>query len=169
VMRAKTGDRQAFADLYDRFAPLVRAVAYDATGRLQDAEDLCQEVFLQVYRNLEQLRDASRLAGWLMSIARRSCADWHRARRQCPKIGLGDIEPSDDPPASGDVERQRLLDAVRRLPEKEQTALHLFYLVEQPASTARQAMGLSSSGFYKLLDRAKKHLASILQERKVMP
>ena len=63
VKRSKTGDRQAFADLYDQFAPLVRAVAYDATGSLHECEDLCQKVFLRAYRNLGRVRDASRFPG----------------------------------------------------------------------------------------------------------
>jgi RNA polymerase sigma-70 factor, ECF subfamily len=169
VIQAKAGDRQAFADLYDQFAPLVRSVGYDATGCLQESEDLCQEVFLQAYRRLGQLRDPSRVAGWLMSIARHSCADWRRTRRLRPKIGLEGIEPAGDHPAPADEESGRLLDAIRRLPAREQTALHLFYLAEQPALVAREAMGLSSSGLYKVLDRAKKRLASILRERKGVP
>ena len=71
VHRAKEGDHQAFADLYDQVSPLVRSVAYDATGRLQEAEDLCQDIFVHAYRNLKQLRDAARFPGWLMMIARR--------------------------------------------------------------------------------------------------
>ena len=130
---------------------------------------MCQEVFLQAYRKLGQLRDASRFAGWLMTIARRSCADWRRMRRSRPKLGLDGVEPAGDPPEPVDEESRRLLDAVRELPVKERTALHLFYLAEQPAQAAREAMGLSNSGFYKVLDRAKKRLASILQKRKVMP
>jgi RNA polymerase sigma-70 factor (ECF subfamily) len=169
VIRAKTGDRQAFADLYDQFAPLVRSVGFDATGCVQASEDVCQEVFLHAYRKLGQLRDAARFAGWLMTIARRSCADWRHMRRSRPKLGLEGVEPAANPPEPIDEESQRLLDAIRQLPAKERTALHLFYLAEQPAQAAREAMGLSNSGFYKVLDRAKKRLASILQERKVIP
>jgi RNA polymerase sigma-70 factor, ECF subfamily len=169
VNRAKTGDRQAFADLYDQFAPLIRSVGYDATGCLQESDDLCQEVFLQAYRKLGQLRDAARFAGWLMSIARRSCADWRHRQRSRPKLGLDGVEPAHEVPEPIDEESERLLDAIRQLPTKERTALHLFYLAEQPASAAREAMGLSNSGFYKLLDRAKKRVAAILQNRRVMP
>jgi RNA polymerase sigma-70 factor, ECF subfamily len=169
VNRAKAGDRQAFADLYDQFAPLVRSVGYDATGCVQESEDVCQEVFLQAYRKLGQLRDAARFAGWLMSIARRSCADWRHLRRSRPKLGLDGVEPAGNPPEPIDEESRRLLDAIRELPAKERTALHLFYLAEQPASAAREAMGLSNSGFYKLLDRAKRRVASILQKRRIVP
>ncbi len=169
VIRAQRGDRQAFANLYDQFAALVRSVGYDATGCLQESEDLCQEVFLQAYRRLGQLRDPSRFAGWLMSIARRSGADWRRKQRQLPRVGLEGVEAAGHAAEPADEESQRLLDAIRQLPARERTALHLFYLAEQPASAAREVMGLSKSGFYKLLDRAKRRVASILQRRKVLP
>jgi RNA polymerase sigma-70 factor (ECF subfamily) len=103
-----------------------------------------------------------------MSIARHACTDWQRRRRKRPEVGLQGAEPTGNCAEPNDEESQRLLDAIRQLPAKERTALHLFYLAEQPASAAREAMGLSNSGFYKLLDRAKRRLASMLRERKVV-
>ena len=42
-------------------------------------------------------------------------------------------------------------------------AFHLFYLDEQPVAVARQVLGLSQSGFYKLLDRAREHVGAIMR------
>ena len=86
-----------------------------------------------------------------------------------PKLGWKSVELADDHQAANDEESQRMLDVVRQLPAKERMALHLFYLAEQPAQAAREAMGLSNSGFYKVLDRAKRRVASILQKQKVVP
>jgi RNA polymerase sigma-70 factor, ECF subfamily len=168
VIRARDGDRHALADLYDQFAPLVRSVGYDTTGCLQEAEDVCQEVFLHAYRNLAQLRDTARFPGWLMVITRRTCASWGRARQRRREVGLEGIETPLAVPDSNDDETQHMLSAIRQLPPKERMALHLFYLAEQPAEVARQALGLSNAGFYKMLERAKKRVAAILQKRKVM-
>jgi RNA polymerase sigma-70 factor, ECF subfamily len=168
VLRAKGGDRDAFACLYDEFAPLVRAIAYDAAGCLHEAEDLCQEIFLNAYQNLGQLRDVERFPGWLMVITRRMCADWGRARRRCPAVGLEEIETPAAVSDCHDDEIQRMLSAIRQLPPKERMALHLFYLAEQPAELARQTLGLSSAGFYKALERARRRVATLLQKRGVM-
>jgi RNA polymerase sigma-70 factor (ECF subfamily) len=167
VLRAKEGDHQAFADLYDQFAPLVRSVAYDATGCLPEAEDLCQDVFVHAYRNLEQLRDAARFPGWLMMIARRTCASWGRRRQRHPEVGLEEIEMPVAVSHANDDEIRHMLGVMRQLPPKERMALHLFYLAEQPAELARQTLGLSSAGFYKVLERAKGRVAALLQKRKV--
>jgi RNA polymerase sigma-70 factor (ECF subfamily) len=168
VLRAKEGDRRAFALLYDQFAPLVRSVAYDASGRLQEAEDLCQEVFLHVYRNLNQLRDDARFPGWLMAITRRLCASWGRMRQRSIEVGLEEMQAPAAVSDSNDDEIQHMLSAIRQLPPKERMALHLFYLAAQPAELARQTLNLSKAGFYKLLERAKRRTADLLQKRKVM-
>jgi DNA-directed RNA polymerase specialized sigma24 family protein len=47
VQAAVAGDRAAYGTLYDRYAPLVRAVCYDHTRNLADAQDLAQDVFLR--------------------------------------------------------------------------------------------------------------------------
>jgi RNA polymerase sigma-70 factor, ECF subfamily len=168
VLRAREGDRDAFAQLYDQYAPLVRSVAYDATGCFQEVEDLCQEIFLRAYRNLGQLRDAGRFPGWLLMIARRQCVDCGRAKQRRPEVALEDVEiPVVEADANAD-EIQQVLSAIRRLPAKERMALHLFYLAEQPAELARQTLGLSSAGFYKLLERAKRRAAALLGKRKAM-
>lgn len=59
---------------------------------------------------------------------------------------------------------ERLTEAIDRLPEQERLAVHLFYLDPDPVRAAREALGLSRSGFYKLLARAREHLAHSMRE-----
>ena len=56
-----------------------------------------------------------------------------------------------------------LREAILKLPDDERFALHLFYLEEQPAAIARECLGLSQSGFYKLLERAREHAGAIMR------
>jgi RNA polymerase sigma-70 factor, ECF subfamily len=175
VNRSKRGDHDAFANLYDRFAPLVRAITFDTTGSLPESEDLCQEIFFQTYQRLAQLRDNSRFPGWLLKITRHACQDWQRSKRRRRQFIATDMKMSEaiadhsaQTSQSDNEEIRRLREAIRQLPPKERMALHLFYLAEQPASLARETIGLSNSGFYKTLDRAKKHVAAILQKNEVI-
>ncbi|HOB75147.1 MAG TPA: sigma factor [Phycisphaerae bacterium] len=64
------GDRAAYARLYDRYARWVRAICYDRTRSISDAQDLTQEVFLRACVRLGELREPERFAAWLYSIAR---------------------------------------------------------------------------------------------------
>ena len=72
------GDKRAYALLYDRLAPLVRAVCHDYTHNLADAQDLAQDVFLRAYEQLGELRKPESFGPWLMGIARRRCSEWRR-------------------------------------------------------------------------------------------
>ena len=55
------------------------------------------------------------------------------------------------------------------LPEQERLALHIHYLCGEPVEVARRTLNLSSSGFYKLLDRARQHLRTRLLDREAKP
>jgi RNA polymerase sigma-70 factor (ECF subfamily) len=162
VARARGGDQAAFAALYDRHARLIRAICYDATAHLASAEDLAQDVFLRAYQKLDQLRDGERFVPWLCEIARRAGHDWRRrTRRDGKRLAtvheVGHATPEEAPQVG------ELRDAIRQLPEDERMALHLFYLEEQPAVIAQLALGLSQSGFYKVLDRARNRVGSLMR------
>jgi RNA polymerase sigma-70 factor (ECF subfamily) len=162
VARARAGDQAAFAAVYDRHARLIRAICFDATAHLSSAEDLSQEVFLRAHQKLHQLRDGSRFVPWICEIARRAGSDWSRRSRR--NGALPDVEQTVEPAApQEEPQLAELRHAIRQLPEDERMALHLFYLDEQPVAVARQMLGLSQSGFYKLLDRAREHVGSIMR------
>jgi RNA polymerase sigma-70 factor (ECF subfamily) len=158
------GSSGAYAALYDRYARLIRAVCHDTTGNVADAQDLCQEVFLRAYRNLGCLRDQERFAGWLLGIARTTCREWRRKvsreRRRRQPLELDPAAPEEQ--RGAEPLTDRLLATIARLPERERLAMHLFYLQEQPAEVAREVMRLSRSGFYRVLDRARRRLRRMI-------
>ncbi len=160
LVRAVTaGDKEAYAILYDRLAPLVRAVCHDYTHNLADAQDLAQDVFLRAYLRLGELRKPASFGPWIIGVARRRCSEWRRQKqREQRRYAIHRT----DPPIGEDTGQQnqdgQLLRWIAALDEKERLALHTFYLQEKSAEDARRIMGLSRSGFYKLLDRARTKL-----------
>lgn len=82
VIDAQAGDQEAFEELVRRFEGTVFAAAYRRLGNRADAQELCQEVFLQVLRKLHQLQDPRCFAGWLRSITSRMAIN--RAVRDKP-------------------------------------------------------------------------------------
>ena len=125
-----------------------------------------QEVFLKAYCKLGQLRDPDQFAAWLVGIARNECRDWLRRRsrdrhefvERLPEVADG--RPGDDE----EKHSVALLDAMRRLPERERLALHAFYLQGESAEAVRALLGLSGSGVYRLIERARDRLAQLLDE-----
>ena len=165
VVAVLAGDKPAYGELYDRYGRLVRAVCYDKTQRFADAQDISQDVFLRAYQKLDTLRSPERFGSWLLAIAYRMCSEWWR-RRKRDRHRYGGLE-SEDPPAaeapSEDAEVERLRQTMLQLPEKERLALHAFYLLGQSVEQARGVLGLSRSGLYRVLERARKRLKRLMQ------
>lgn len=167
-----SGDREAFAELYNRHARLIRAVCYDMTRDVTWAADLTQEVFLRAFRGLSGLRDPARFAPWLLGIARQVCREWRRTQRRRRTIWEPAAEPcaiveQDESPAVDCVEALRV--EIARLPEKERLAVHAFYLMQMDAEQARGTLELSRSGFYRVLSRARRRLRRVLSKYEVHP
>lgn len=159
------GDKAAYGILYDRFAPIVRAVCHDRTRNLADAQDLAQDVFLRAYQRLGELRKPESFGPWIIGIARRRCLEWRRqtVRRQ-RKHEMVQAGPAGAEGVSEHSENGQLLTLIATLGEDERLALHAFYLQDKSAEQARRIMGLSRSGFYKLLDRARTKLRRQLEQ-----
>lgn len=157
--RAARGDQEAAGAIYDRYAPLVRVIALDATGSLAETNDLVQEVFVRALASLAQLRQPELLCGWLVGIARREGTEYRRRaalqRRRFAPLGEEPLDES-EPRASDEIDLVR--EAIRQLPEQERLAIHIHYLCGEPVEAARAVLKLSPSGFYKLLERARERL-----------
>jgi len=163
--RILAGDREAAGAIYDRYAPLVRAVLLDSTGSLPEADELLQEVFVRGLTQLSQLRRPDCVAAWLIAIARRQGKDFRRrSGRQRQRFTAFTDHPAPAIPTAATDAAALVREAVRELPERERMAVHIHYLCGESAETARQALGLSQSGFYKLLDRARCRLRARLLE-----
>ena len=77
VGAARAGDRSAFGLLYDRYARMVHGILLCRVPP-RDVDDLVQEVFLLVLRQLHSLRDVSRFGAWLGAITRNRANDYYR-------------------------------------------------------------------------------------------
>lgn len=110
VRLAAQGDRRAFEELYEKYAPVVHGVLLSRVS-FADAEDLVQDVFVVVLARLPGLRDAAAFPAWILQIARHLAADHHRKGDRWRPMGADRREPSVDP------EALLLLDTVRSLPE----------------------------------------------------
>ena len=125
---------------------------------------------MQGYEKLGSLRDAEKFAGWLVAIARNMSRQWHRSRAR-DRHQFGDVDDKQmsaaEAPAGEDV--RELRNAMLKLSDDERLALHAFYLLDESADDARATLGLSKSGFYRLLQRAREKLKRRLTHREDLP
>src|SRR6204780_4824893 len=112
VTALKAGDQSAVAQLYDRYFSVVYAVALRVLGDTGAAEDVLQEVFLQLWRNPSAF-DAARgsLGSWLAVITRNRAIDSLRKRR--PETDIEDVVLSVSPDLAGEAELARASQKVR--------------------------------------------------------
>jgi RNA polymerase sigma-70 factor, ECF subfamily len=111
VAAARDGDRAAFGQLYDHFAPMVHGLLLARVPRA-DVDDLVQDAFLLAMRRLGSLRSPEAFGPWLAAIARNRARDhWRRGEAI---VELPEELPG---PAHPEGEAMTVLAAIRRLPE----------------------------------------------------
>ncbi len=110
VAAAREGDRHAFGQLYERFAPMVHGLLLARVPR-GDVDDLVQDAFLLAMRRLGSLRNAEAFGPWLASIARNRARDHWRRGDDVVELP-GDVPGSPHP----EGEAMTVLAAIRRLP-----------------------------------------------------
>jgi RNA polymerase sigma-70 factor (ECF subfamily) len=86
VLAARDGDRRAFEALFERYRRAVYAIVVRRLGDEGEAQELCQEVFIQAMRKIHQLHNPVCFGGWLRSIANRMAIN--RAVRRRPAISI---------------------------------------------------------------------------------
>jgi RNA polymerase sigma-70 factor (ECF subfamily) len=123
VAAARRGDEAAFAELYRRFGRAVHGIIA-ARLPIDEVADLVQEVFLQAWIRLRDLRDDAAFPGWICIIARRRAADHYRRRHTFEPLPAG-LKAPDRPDVS--VEARAAVAAIHAMPEayRETLALRL--------------------------------------------
>ncbi len=76
------GNIEDFREIVERYSALTMALALNILGNRDDAEDVCQEAFIQVYRNLDRFDTGRSFKNWLTTILYRRCLDHLKRRRR---------------------------------------------------------------------------------------
>jgi len=130
IERIRSGDETAMADMYDRYSGIVYGVALRVLGNTTAAEDVLQEVFLQLWRN-PQVFDANRgkLPAWLAVIARNRAID--HLRKRPPEDDIEDLLISTGVNLENEAAQRLAIDKIRgvlaQLPQDQRRALEMAF------------------------------------------
>ena len=127
-----------FQKLLDAHGPDVHRFLVALVGR-GDADDCYQETWLAALRSYPQLRDATNLRGWVLTIAHRKAIDHSRLRRAVTLVA--EVPDQAAPSLSGTDDE--LWDRVRALPAKQRTAVALRYVADAAYGDIAELMGTS--------------------------
>jgi RNA polymerase sigma-70 factor (ECF subfamily) len=170
VRAAQNGDREAFGDLFERFQPTVMAIAMRRLRDHADAQELCQDVFVQAMLKIEQLRTPEAFIGWLRQITVRMAIN--RAVRRAPAISVepelleatltNNVSPLDDVLK---VERkEQVQEGLDRLGEMDRETLVAFYVDGQSLLEMADGFDAPLGTIKRRLHVARKRLAKQVDE-----
>jgi RNA polymerase sigma-70 factor, ECF subfamily len=169
VLRAQEGDREALGQLMVRYEGAVYAIALRRLNNHAEAEELCQEVFVQAMEKLEQLRQPECFGGWIRSIAKRMAIN--RAVRRSPLLSsqpdeLDNCAEERTPLASAlaSEERSQVRAGMRRLRKLDRQTLEAFYVQGRSLVEMSNAFESPVGTIKRRLHVARKRLARELAE-----
>ncbi|MFI8513229.1 RNA polymerase sigma factor [Streptomyces sp. NPDC085460] len=170
--RVRSGDRAAFAEIFDEHARVVYAHAVRTTGDWAVAEDVMSLTFLEAWRLRDKLADVVSVRGWLLGIATNVMRNTARAARRHREAMRRLPPPEPQPDFSGEVvgrlaDGRRLAAVSRALRRLKRTEREVFTLVAWSGlgyAAAAEALGIPVGTVRSRLSRARGKLRRLVEE-----
>jgi RNA polymerase sigma factor (sigma-70 family) len=178
IQKLQQGDEAAFKYLVDSYQDRVYNTALGVVQNPQDAEDVAQEVFIQVYRSIGSFKGDAKLSTWLYRIATTRALDLLRSKKSKKRFGIiqrlfGEgNEPVFEIPEfhhPGIALEQKenaakLFRAISQLPENQKIAFTLHKLEDLSYQEVSEVMKTTVPAVESLMHRAKMNLKKILEK-----
>jgi RNA polymerase sigma-70 factor, ECF subfamily len=154
--RARSGDHDAFAQLIEQHEAMVFSLAWNFFGDRSRAEEVAQDVFLQLYRNLDSIESDTHVLFWLRQVTTRRCIDLTR-RAKMKAVSLDDACEIPAAIKAADPLLDRTLKRlVQELPETQRAIVTLRYQEDLDPSEICRIVGMP-------VNTVKSHLHRALQ------
>lgn len=173
VEQILNGNNNAFKYLVANYQRLVLHVVGRIVQRQDEVEDICQEVFIKVFRKMKRFRGESRLSTWIATIA------YNTSISHVRKLARRGEQSYDDKPALIALERDEslnqkvvekeeakkiLMTMIEQLPVNYRTVLTLFHLEEFSYKEIEEITGMPEGTIKSYLSRARKLLKAKLEK-----
>jgi len=173
VERAQGGDVAAYGELVERYREVAFRTAWLITRSSADAEDAAQDAFVKAFYALGRFRSGEAFRPWILRIVsnearnrRRSAGRrQHLALRAERERGPGDAAPSPEAATVAREDRERLLAALERLPERDRLVIAHRYLLELSEAETAEALGVRPGTVKSRLSRALERLRASMEVR----
>ena len=166
------GVRMDFWKIYDQYYAKVRKFILATVRDEWAADDLIQETFIRIQKNLDSLKDPSKMSSWIFSIAYNLCQDYFRQTRKSTLIEAADLEPIETFKVTLMQKKleqhqmgQCVQDKMALLAPDHRTILVLSDILACSQKEIAEIMGLSVTNVKVKLHRARKKFRAILEEQ----
>lgn len=166
VVRCQAGDEEAYRDLVGRFSPRLRYFLRKQCPHGDRADDLMQEVWLDVFRQLPRLNDAGAFTAWVYQIARGKASLELRRNGRAPPTsqGVDTIAAPEEDRAFSPEDAARIHALLDRLNGEHREVLLLRFLEEMSYEEIGKVVGCPVGTVRSRIHYAKQALARLLQE-----
>ena len=173
VQQAKSGNSEAFAQLYDAYVERVYRYIYFRTSEDAATEDLVSQVFLKAWENLGRYKvGGSPFIAWLYTIARNLVIDYYRAKKDILPLEKAAALPSDrqspDEEAQTHFDLEAMRDAIQFLTGDQQQVLILKFIAGLPNENIAKIMNKQEGTIRGLQMRALQTLSKYMQEKELI-
>lgn len=171
VSRILRGDSRAFRQLVQQHERLVWHMVNRIVNRPEDAEDVCQEVFLRVYQKLPSFHFQSKLSTWIATIAYRTAINHAQKEQKRTTESIDQAATTADEGADAHERLEKksvrafVHEQIKELPVHYRTVLTLFHLEEMNLAEIQEVTGMPTGTIKNYLFRARKLLKDRLQQR----
>ena len=129
VKRCIEGDQEAWKELVFRYHRLIFSIALQICHDSESAADILQQVCLELYQRLHEVRNAANLPSWIVTMTGRKSCDYWRGRVPTEVLDDSSIDSED---IFAGIERQHTLErAVATLPERNRRLIQMMYMSGQ--------------------------------------
>jgi RNA polymerase sigma-70 factor (ECF subfamily) len=167
IRRAKAGEQDACAQLYEHYAPAIYRYIYFRVGDVQLAEDLQADVFVRMLEGLQRYEERGwPLSAWLYRIAHDRTIDSLRRSRKRQQIPLSAWNDSYDGPEQGiDIRLacEELRSKLSELTDDQRQVIQLRFLADLPIQAVAQQLGRTEGSVKALQHRGLQTLARRLE------
>lgn len=159
----KTMNADNLEEIYSEFSGRIKSYILGKVRSSEDAEDLTQEIFIKIQRNIESLEDEKKLAPWIHSIVRNIITDYYR-KKDMRSVEIDDSIPyeQDD---NGEDDVKEIVYCLNvfmdRLPEKYRDPLVLSDIDGMKQKDLAKKMGLSYTGLKSRVQRGREMIKSM--------
>jgi RNA polymerase sigma-70 factor, ECF subfamily len=173
ISAAQKGDLKAFEQLLFLYEKRIYTYIYGFVNQKYDAEDLTQETFVKLYKNIRNIDTEKSFKSWLYKIATNTVYDWLRRKKITPVMlelneeiaELEEAETMDDNSPYDNEEKKRLVDdALNVVKPAHKKILHLFYREDLGYKEIAEVLNIPLNTVKTNLRRAKAALKEILEK-----
>jgi RNA polymerase sigma-70 factor (ECF subfamily) len=165
IQRIKAGNVRAFTVIVDRYQKMILTIVMRIIDKKEDAEDIMQEIFIKVYKSINQFREESEFSTWLYRIAYNTTLSELR-KRKLPTVSIDDnpmiceLEPVPEDIENHAIEEklQYLDRALKQLAPDEIFLISLYYMDNRSIEDISKISAISVSNVKVKLHRIRKKI-----------